>query len=162
MRKRKYLIICLLIALIISGCSNKTEPSTNQPQNNGKSSSQNIIHFSTVSADNSTPEGAAKMFVTAMINNDLALMKEVNRRIPGTIYSAEWCLEVAQENGWSRYDMDYIFYRSFENGVVLIECVPGEGRPQTDLDYGCFFFTEENGRWYFDQFGSYEYYWAKK
>lgn len=84
MRKGICLLICLLIISTISGCSStsKTEPSANQTQTSEKASSdQKYIHFSMIAADNSASEGAAKMFVTAMINNDLALMKEVNRRV---------------------------------------------------------------------------------
>lgn len=92
-----------------------------------------------VPLNNNTPQGAAKMFLKAMIDRDAKLMKEINHS--DINYPPSYCLQMATKGNWAQYDLNKFTFLYYERGIV--ECLYPDKRPDR-LEI-----VEENGKWYF-------------
>jgi hypothetical protein len=92
--------------------------------------------------DNATPEGAAAVFVKAMVTHDRDLMDRINRSLP-LEYPTSYLMQQATEQGWSEYDLSGFAYRHLGRGVVEVTFPDGKKRRMQTV--------EENGRWYFSR-----------
>lgn len=89
---------------------------------------------------NRTPEGAAAVFIKAMVTRDRELMEKINHSGPFD-YPTWMLMEDATKDNWARYDLAKFSYRHVGSGVVEVTFPDGSVRKMQTV--------EENGRWYF-------------
>jgi hypothetical protein len=92
-QKNFIVLVLLIVALVISGCSPK-------PKNN-------------------TPIEGAKVFIEAMVNSDAELMEYINHS-DAFAFPPQYCLEIATKRNMALYDLDQFQYKDMGNGKVKV------------------------------------------